>query len=124
LKYSGTYNVLYEQPSVISEVVGTYVGSAIGNQVRIPSITFGVTTGGLVSTNSYAGCSVRGTLVSRASGRNVFDLPLTFNGAACPVVNGSVINLVVVYNPNTRSIALMGQNSGKDQTYIFTGLRS
>ena len=123
LKYSGTYDVLYEQPSAISEVVGTYIGSAIGNQVRIPLITFAVTTGGLVSTNSYPGCSVRGTLVSRASGRNVFDLPLTFNGSSCPVGNGVVINHVVIYNHITRSIALMGQSAKKDETYIYVGVR-
>jgi hypothetical protein len=124
LKYAGTYDVLYEQPAAITEVVGTYVGSAIGNQVRIPQITLSITTGGLVSTNSYAGCSVRGTLVSRASGRNVFDLPLTFNGSACPVGNGVVINQVVIYNPATRLISLMGQSAKKDETYIYVGQRS
>lgn len=123
-KYSGSYGVLYEQPAVVSELLGTYTGTGISNQVRAPLISLSITTGGLVATNSYPGCSVRGTIVPRASGRNVFDLPLTFNGTTCPVGNGVVVNHVVFYNNTSRSIVMMGQSVGKEQTFIYTGLKS
>ena len=123
-KYAGNYGVRYEQPAAVSELLGTYVGTGIGNQVSTPLISLSVTTGGLVSTTSYPGCSVRGTLVPRASGRNVFDLPLTFDGTTCPVANGAVVNHVVLYNNTSRSILIMGQSASKEQTYIYTGLKS
>ena len=124
LKYSGTYGVLYEQVSVVSDVLGTYSGTGISNQVRTPLISLSITTGGLVSTDSYPGCSVRGTIVSRPSGRNVFDLPLTFSGATCPVGDGVVIQSVVLYNDTTRSLTIMGQSASKAQTFVYTAQKS
>ena len=43
---------------------------------------------------------------------------------ACPVANGSVVNHVVLYNSTNRSILIMGQSTSKEQTYIYTGLKS
>lgn len=124
VKFSGTYGVLYEQPAVVSELLGTYSGTGIGNQVREPLVSVAITTGGLVSIPSYPGCSVRGTVVPRASGRNVFDLPLTFSGAACPVGDGVVIQHVVLYNDTTQTILIMGQSASKAQTFVYTGQKT
>ncbi|MBD9391598.1 MULTISPECIES: hypothetical protein [unclassified Acidovorax] len=124
VKFSGTYGVLYEQPAVVSELLGNFTGTGIGNQVREPLISVAITTGGLVSIPSYPGCSVRGTVVPRASGRNVFDLPLTFSGTSCPVGDGVVIQNVVLYNDTTQAIVIMGQSASKAQTFFYTGQKT
>ncbi len=124
VKFAGTYGVLYEQAAVVSELLGTYTGTGIGNQVRESSVSLTISTGGLVSIPSYPGCSIRGTAVPRASGRNVFDLPLTFSGAACPVGDGVVVQHVVVYNNTTQALVIMGQSASKAETFVFTGQKS
>lgn len=121
VKFSGTYGVLYEQPAVVSELLGTYTGTGFGNQVSEPLVSLSISTGGLVSIPSYPGCSVHGTVVPRASGRNVFDLPLTFTGATCPVGDGVVIQNVVLYNNTTGALLVMGQSASKAQTYVYAG---
>lgn len=123
VKFAGTYGVLYEQAAVVSELLGSYTGTGIGNQVRQSSIPLTISTGGLVSITSYPGCSIRGTAVPRASGRNVFDLPLTFSGAACPVGDGVVLQHVVLYNDTTKALLIMGQSSNKAATFVYTGLK-
>ena len=124
VKFTGTYGVLYEQPAVVSELLGTYSGTGIGNQVREPLVSVSISTGGLVSIPSYPGCSVRGTVVPRASGRNVFDLPLTFSGATCPVGDGVVVQHVVLYNDTTQAIVIMGQSASKAETFVYTGQKT
>ena len=124
VKFTGTYGVLYEQPAVVSELLGTYTGTGIGNQVRESSVSLSISTGGLVSIPSYPGCSIRGTVVPRASGRNVFDLPLTFSGAACPVGDGVVVQHVVLYNDTTQAIVIMGQSASKAETFVYTGQKT
>ena len=124
VKFSGTYGVLYEQPATVSEMVGAFSGTGIGNQVRKPLTSLSVSTGGLISISSYPGCSARGTVTPRSSGRNVFDLPLTFVGAACPVGDGTVVHSVVLYNDSTRTLTIMGQSGDKAQTFFYTGLKS
>lgn len=124
VKFTGTYGVLYEQPAVVSELPGTYAGTGFGNQVREPLVSLSISEVGLVSIPSYPGCSVRGTVVPRASGRNVFDLPLAFTGATCPVGDGVVIHSVVLYNNLTRTLVVMGQSAGKGETYVYTGQKS
>lgn len=124
VKYSGTYSVLYEQPATVSELLGVFSGTGVGNQVRKPLTSLSISTGGLVSITSYPGCSIRGTATPRASGRNVFDLPLTFVGAACPVGDGAVIQSVVLYNDTTRALLIMGQSASKAETFFYTGLKT
>lgn len=124
VKYSGTYGVLYEQPATVSELLGAFSGTGVGNQVRKPLTSLSISTGGLVSITSYPGCSIRGTVTPRASGRNVFDLPLTFVGAACPVGDGAVIQSVVLYNDTTRALLIMGQSASKAETFFYTGLKT
>jgi hypothetical protein len=124
VKFTGTYGVLYEQPAVVSELLGTYSGTGIGNQVREPLVSVSISTGGLVSIPSYPGCSIRGTVVPRASGRNVFDLPLTFSGATCPVGDGVVVQHVVLYNDTTQAIVIMGQSASKAETFVYTGQKT
>ncbi|WP_422845466.1 hypothetical protein [Acidovorax sp. M2(2025)] len=124
VKFAGSYGVLYEQPAVVSELPGTYAGTGFGNQVREPLVSLSISDAGLVSVPSYPGCSVRGTVVPRASGRNVFDLPLTFSGATCPVGDGVVVQSVVLYNNWTQTVVIMGQSASKAQTYVYTGQKT
>lgn len=122
VKFSGRYGTIYEQVASVSQLVGTFSGMSIANQIK-GTVSVDVSTGGLVSIPTYPGCSVRGTAVPRASGRNVFDLPLSFNGTSCPVSSGAVIQSVVFYNDATRALMIMGLTSSKAESFIFTGTK-
>ncbi|MFY3383852.1 hypothetical protein [Paracidovorax sp. MALMAid1276] len=125
VKFWGRYGTGYEQIATVSQLVGAFSGTGIANQIKtaVP-ITVSVTTGGLVSIPNYPGCSIRGTAVPRASGRNVFDLPLTFSGTDCPVASGSVVQSVVFYNEGTRALQIMGFTTSKSDSFVFTGTKS
>ena len=124
VKLTGTYNPLYESPSALSEAVGVYSGVAIANLAPTQQSTLTVSLGGLVSVAANPGCTIRGAMTSRASGRNVFDVKLNFTGSTCPLKDGMVTQGVGLYNSATQTFVVMSLDTTKAESYIYSGKKT
>ena len=76
----------YNTPANLADITGSWVGTALDG-VTTFNLSIGAT--GAISGSSAAGCTVSGTMASRASGKNVFDVHLTTAAsAACGTAAG------------------------------------
>lgn len=124
VKLTGSYNASYESPSALSEAVGVYSGVAVANLAPTQQSALTVSLGGLVSVAANPGCTIRGAMTSRASGRNVFDVKLNFTGSTCPLKDGMVTQGVGLYNSVTQSFVLMSLDGTKVESYIYSGKKT
>lgn len=100
--FTGSYNSAYDTPATAAAIAGTYTGSYYtGAQVTMVISSVGVVTG--TSTN----CTFTGTAVPRPTGKNVYNMSLTFTGSQCAPGAGVA-----------SGVAVLGTVSGN--TYIYT----
>jgi hypothetical protein len=85
-------NYDYNSPANIATVAGTWNGQLINGSATSVSIS---STGIVSGTN--AGCSFVGTTTPRASGKNVFNVTLTFGRSPCVSPNQSVSGIGIAY---------------------------
>ena len=118
--FSGAYASVYDQPASLTTLAGTYTGSGVATGAPVQSAVVTVSASGAINSPPSLGCSASGTVKPRASGKNVFDLSLTWNGANCSLGNGTVVSGVVYYE-NGRLIAMGLKSGSQTDGFIFTG---
>lgn len=95
---------------------GTYTGWAVTGAIAPQATTVVVDANGNISSSFVSGslsCTTSGTATPRASGKNVFNLQLTFTGNSCALGNGIVVTGVATYDSVNRQLIAMGLNSVK-----------
>ena len=67
-----------------------------------------------------------GTVKPRASGRNVFDVTLTFGGAPCVLANQTATGSAISYllSNGSRQIVIAGTNAARDAGTALGGVRA
>jgi len=109
-----TFN--YNTPATLSSVQGTWVGTMSTGS----SATTAITSGGVIS-GSNAGCLFTGTATPRPTGKNVFNVSVTFGAAPCalpgqtatgiaityPIVNTALNQLIVAVQDSTKQYGIM-----------------
>ena len=86
-----TYN--YNTPAQLSAVSGTWaLSSTSGN-----SIAMNIASSGAFTAVSADGCSFSGTVTPRASGKNVFNLSMTFGAAPCALAGQTAAGIALTY---------------------------
>jgi hypothetical protein len=147
LKYSGpipltftsTFDSEYNVVPVITNVAGTYSGSAFGFPHTItvdPSGTITVTTSGGPHTTGLGpnvsgielGCDFTGTLSPRPNGGNVYDIDLTpdpSNGATVAHCNPATLTGVAFFDAAIagKKIYVLALNSSRNRVFPFTGTK-
>ena len=110
----------YNTPALVSAITGAWSLSAT-NGATI-SMNIG-TTGTFTATSG--GCAMTGTIVPRASAKNVFDATLTFGAAPCanPGVTGTGIALTYPTNTGGHQLGIIGMNSARTQGLAMFGTR-
>lgn len=83
----------YDTPASLTAVAGTWVAKTFNGDTMI----FVFSSIGTFSTTSTAGCRVSGTLVPRPSGKNVFNLDVTFGPAPCYLPNTKATGIAISY---------------------------
>lgn len=79
VSFTTTYDRRYDQPASAAAITGTWRGVlASGETFRID-----VAANGALSGASALGCTYSGNAVPRASGKNVYDVTIAFNGGVC-----------------------------------------
>ncbi len=84
-----------------------------------------VISGGGTFTGSSQGCSFTGTITPRPSGKNVYNLSLTFGATPCasPNSSGSGIAISYLLTSGARQLIMVGTDSSRASGTVLLGLR-
>lgn len=121
--FNGTYGSTYDQPASLSAAAGVYTGEALTGSTAAQSITATLSANGALSIPATLGCAVSGTATPRATGKNIFNLSVTFNGSNCALGNGGTATGILYYDSVHRQILAMGMNPGKSDGFIAFGTK-
>lgn len=119
---NSVYDTSYDQPASLASLAGTYVGQGVTGRTAPQSTTVTVSALGAVS-SSGLGCAANGTATPRPTGKNVFNISVTFTGASCALGNGVVVTGIATFNPATRQLLSMAMNPAKSDGFIYAGTR-
>lgn len=99
----------YNAPAVLSAVAGNWTLTALTGE----SVSVVVGSNGQFSATSSLGCKFSGSLTPRPSGKNVFNLSLTFGASPCalPGQTASGISLVYPLSTGRTQLIMAGANS-------------
>jgi len=125
-KLTGTYSSTYDQAASVATVAGTYTGWTGTGAVAGQTTAVAIDASGNVSSSFVFGsliCNTSGKATPRPSGKNIFNIQLTFTGNYCALGNGSTVNGVATYDSANRQFIAMGLNSAKSDGLIFIGTR-
>lgn len=119
-RFSGKYSAAYDQRASLTELAGSYYGqAATGAGSGYISLTISST--GVISIPADSGCSSSGTAQPRASGKNIFDVAVTFSGSTCVMGNGATVRGVAYYDSASRTLLSLTLNSSKTDGFIYLG---
>lgn len=121
--FTATYETSYDQPASLTSLSGTFSGSGVTGTTSAQSATVGISSLGVVSSIGI-GCSASGTVAPRPSGKNIFDVTITFTGTNCALGNGTVTTGVAYYDAVNRKVLVMALNSAKSDGFIYVGTKS
>lgn len=115
------YAVAYDQPASLASLAGSYVGTGVTGSTLAQSTPVTISNTGAISVPASGGCGATGTAKPRASGKNIFDISVTFNGNSCALGNGVVTTGVAYFNAATRQLIVLALNSAKSDGFIYSG---
>ncbi len=115
----GAYSAAYDQPASLATLAGTYTGSGVATGAPVQALSVTISAMGAVSSPPSLGCTASGSVVPRVSGKNVFDLRVTFSGASCALGDGASVS-GVAYADSGNLLAL-GLLPSQTAGFIFTG---
>ncbi|HEY4653775.1 MAG TPA: hypothetical protein VIH22_04650 [Cyclobacteriaceae bacterium] len=116
-----TYN--YASAANINDVAGSWSLSTIDGAGANMIIS---TNGTFTATATSNGCSYSGTISPRPSGKNVFDITLTYGAAPCALPNLSISGIAVSYMLSDgirREFIMSGTDSSRANGYAASGWR-
>lgn len=119
--FTGTYNAEYEKPASLAALAGTFYGWGISGNSLAQTISATISTSGAITVPSSQGCSAAGRASPRASGKNIFDISITFSGSTCALGNGKSAAGIAYYDSASREVLVMAMNEAKSDGFIFAG---
>lgn len=119
--FSGTYSTVYDQPASLSAVVGTFLGVGVSGSSSVQTVPVTISSSGEITTPASQGCSAVGKVAPRPSGKNLFDVTMTFTGSSCALGNGASTTGIAYYDATTRRLLVMAMNAAKSDGFIYVG---
>jgi len=110
----------YNATPVTAKLIGDWSGTLLDGSAGLVSIS---SAGAISGTNG--GCSFTGNAVPRSSGKNVFNMALTFGPSPCTTPGKNVSGIALDYpldNGNHQLLAFL-QDSTKAQGFLFFAQR-
>ena len=100
------YDASYDTAATLATVVGNYTMSgvsALGSGTNVP---ISITAAGQVTSTVTGTCSAAGTIAPRPSGKNIYNIALTFTGTGCALGNGGTTSGIFILDKSvTPSVA-------------------
>jgi hypothetical protein len=120
--FAGKYSAAYDQPALLSNLAGTYAGYALTGKTNAQAVPVTISSNGSISAGNTS-CAGTGTATPRASGKNIFDIRLTFTGSFCALGNGTVTNGIAYFDTSTKQVAVLALNASKTDGFVYAGVR-
>lgn len=128
--YSASYDPLYDQPQPsLSTIAGTYTGNVLRSDSIVRPVTVIISSSGGMTIPTSQGCGASGTINPRASGKNILDVALTFQGDNCVPGNGGTVYGIAIYSPATSyapftpGLLVIAATADKTIGFIFTAAK-
>lgn len=114
-----SYKSAYESAATFAAVTGSYTLNGTSKFRAAPRVTMTVAASGAFSFSNWGGCSATGTVSPRSSGRNVFNLSISFKGA-CPLAEGTLVNGVFFVDKSSSPAQayVLAQTATKDNGFF------
>jgi hypothetical protein len=111
----------YATPASIATVLGTWSLTALTGE----NIALNVQSSGSFSATSALGCTFSGTITPRPSGKNLFNVDLTFGAAPCLLAGQAASGIAVAYPLASGQTQLIfaGTDSGRSAGTAAFGVR-
>lgn len=112
----------YDQAATPSALAGTWSGT-VGPTGETASIT--IDASGALNAVISSGCSFTGLAAPRTSGKNVYDVTVTFGPNPCLLANATVAGIGIVTRPTSNVTQLLAAvvNPGRSVGLAFVGTR-
>ena len=124
--FNGSYRTFYDQPASLAALAGTYTGYGVSGSSSTQSFPLTINASGAISAGSAAqGCTASGAATTRSSGKNIFNLSVTFTGTNCALGNGASTTGIAILDATvspTRLYAL-ALKADKSDGFIYTGTK-
>ena len=87
--------------------------------------TITVQSNGQFSSTTSVGCAITGTATPRPSGKNVFNISVTFGPTPCLLPNGTASGVAVITHPTATSseLSVLVTTAARDHAAAFFGSR-
>ena len=110
----------YDSAARLSDIAGHWNVTSL----RGFASSFDITATGTF-TGTSSGCSLSGTFTPRASGKNVFDMTMSFGPAPCLIPNGTIKGMAIDYvvTSGQRQLIVAGIDTARINTAAFFGAR-
>ena len=118
---NATYVAAYDQPASLAALAGTFQGTGITGTTNGQAVPITVSATGAITVPGTLGCGASGTATPRPSGKNIFDISVTFSGTNCALGNGAVTTGVGYFNAATRRLSVLALNAAKSDGFIYVG---
>lgn len=111
----------YNTPALSSNVVGNWTLTSISTNL----ISMNIAANGSYTAVENGGCTVSGTIVPRASGKNIFDLRMLFGPAPCslPGLTGDGIGIYSTLANGTQQLILNAVDTSRTYGSAAFGTR-
>jgi hypothetical protein len=119
--FSGIYDTAYDQPASLAAVTGTFSGVGVSGTSPVQAVSVAISPSGAITVPASLGCSAAGTATPRPSGKNIFNVTVTFTGSNCALGNGASTSGVAYYDAATRRVLVMAMNAAKSDGFIYLG---
>ena len=113
------YVPTYDQPASLASIAGTYSGTGVTySSIQTAAIT--ISPSGTVTMPAVGGCSASGSALPRPTGKNVFDVNVTFSGSSCALGNGTTVRGIGIYADGTLVAEALNGSKTDGFFYIAT----
>lgn len=119
--FTGTYDADYDVVPSLTNLAGAFSGTGVSGNTPVQGVSVNITSAGVITVPASLGCSASGTASPRPSGKNIFNVSVTFSGSTCALGNGGTASGIAYYDTVSRSILVMALNSGKTDGFIYVG---
>ena len=118
--YTAAYNSAYDTPATLAALTGTYTG----NYYTGSPVTMAISSTGAIQGTS-TNCSFSGTAAPRSTGKYVYNVSLTFTGAACAPGAGAATGVAVLSSSGSSTyLYTAGLNSAKSNGFFWIGRKN
>lgn len=113
---NSTYN--YKTAATISAIAGSWNAILLSGE----TVSLNISDTGAIGGVSSWGCSYTGSVLPRASGKNVFNLTLSFGGSPCALPNQTASGLAITYPLGNGKSQLIFAAIDSTRTYGSAGM--